>query len=169
MKFIVDQTLGGLAKWLRLCGFDTTQTRIRVQEPDSLPAPASDTTILTRQTVLARRTGRHDVLLVHADTPEDQLAEVIGHLNLDWQDFEPLKRCSRCNQLLVPVSGEAVRGRVPEYIYHQYRQFYECPHCQRVFWAGSHVAAINRQIKALQNQALTPSTLKNIEKKRREA
>ena len=24
MKFLVDQPLGGLAKWLRFCGFDAT-------------------------------------------------------------------------------------------------------------------------------------------------
>ncbi|MDD3581839.1 MAG: Mut7-C RNAse domain-containing protein [Desulfobacca sp.] len=149
MRFIVDQTLGGLAKWLRLCGFDTTQKLIRVQDPASLPAPDANTRILTRQTGLTDRYPRQDILVVTADHPEAQLAEVMARFNLAAADFKPLNRCSRCNQPLVAVSKDQVRGRVPEYVYQHQHQFYECPACHQVFWVGSHVAAICRRLQAL--------------------
>ncbi|MFP3867343.1 MAG: Mut7-C RNAse domain-containing protein [Desulfobacteraceae bacterium] len=156
MKFVVDQTLGGLAKWLRLCGFDATQKLIKVPDPDSLPSPEPNTWILTRQLTLARRSPRNDILVVQADDPEAQLAEVIASLNLPPEEFDPLNRCSRCNQPLAPVSKTQVRGRVPEHIYQQHHQFYECPSCRRVFWSGSHVAAICRRLQALIDQPRNP-------------
>ncbi|MBW1916463.1 MAG: Mut7-C RNAse domain-containing protein [Deltaproteobacteria bacterium] len=156
MRFIVDQTLGGLGKWLRLCGFDTDQKLIRVQDIDSLPSPEQDTYILTRQSALGRGSARNDILVVTADSPEAQLAEVITALRPPPDQFDPLKRCSRCNQLLVPVSREEVRGRVPEHIFQHHYQFFECPGCHRVFWAGSHVAAICRRLQALTDQRPGP-------------
>ena len=45
MKFLVDLPLGGLARWLRLCGFDADSRRF----PPNLSELAPDTYILTRQ------------------------------------------------------------------------------------------------------------------------
>lgn len=153
MKFVVDQTLGGLAKWLRFCGFDTTQKLIRSSDPASLPPPAPQTRILTRQTALAQGSKRPDLLVIRAETPEAQLAEVITRLHLSWQEIKPLQRCSRCNRPLVPVSREEVLGKVPEHIYHQHREFYKCPECRRIFWEGSHVAAICHRLRAIAPQS----------------
>ena len=37
MNFLVDQPLGGLAKWLRFCGFDATLMRLAPDKPGSWP------------------------------------------------------------------------------------------------------------------------------------
>jgi uncharacterized protein with PIN domain len=37
MKFLVDQPLGGLVKWLRFCGFDAILVRLTPDKPGSLP------------------------------------------------------------------------------------------------------------------------------------
>jgi uncharacterized protein len=142
MKFLVDLPLGGLAKWLRFCGFDAENRRLGAE----LPPPAPDTCILTRQESFKGLT-RADLVFVTAAEPEAQLQEVLGQLKISPRQIRPLSRCSRCNDRLLPVPQEQVQGRVPEHVFHYHDQFWECPGCHRVFWPGSHLPAI---LKTLQ-------------------
>jgi len=145
MKFLVDLPLGGLAKWLRFCGFDTTEVRLTPAAPETLPPPAPDTCILTRRQAFARL-ARPDLLILAAETPEAQLREVLGRLKIPRRRLDFLSRCSRCNDLLAPVDREQVLGLVPEYVFHTHRRFYECPRCHRLFWPGSHLQGIAKKI-----------------------
>jgi uncharacterized protein len=153
MKFVVDQTLGGLAKWLRLCGYDTAQLKLAGQDLASWPTPAEGTVILTRQVAVRGRTERGDLLIIKTDTPEAQLLEVFTRLKLSSRELQPLNRCSRCNQVLSPIAKELAWGRVPEYVLHKTTQFYECPSCRQLFWAGSHHDKILGKITKIGTQA----------------
>jgi len=143
MKFLLDLPLGGLAKWLRFCGFDADCQRLGA---DELPPPVPDTYILTRQEAL-KRLARPDLVFVSASAPEDQLQEVISLLKISSRQIKPLSRCSRCNDRLAPVPREQVQGRVPEHVFHYHDQFLECPKCHRLFWPGSHLPAIIRTLQ----------------------
>ena len=142
MKFLIDLSLGGLAKWLRFCGFDAETLRLG----SDLSPPAPDTCILTRQESL-KRLQRPDLLFIDADEPEAQLQEVLTALQISPRQIQPLSRCSRCNERLTPVPREQVQGRVPEHVFHYHEQFFECPRCLRVFWPGSHLPAILRTLQ----------------------
>jgi len=141
MKFLVDWPLGGLARWLRFCGFDAALVRLFPDKPGTWPPPQPRTHILTRQAA-ARRRQRPDLLVLAAPDPEGQLAEVMQRLGLSASHLKPLSRCSHCNDLLAPLSRELVQGRVPEHIFLHHRRFYECPRCRRVYWPGSHLQGI---------------------------
>ncbi|MCX5894058.1 MAG: hypothetical protein NTW80_14045 [Deltaproteobacteria bacterium] len=147
MKFLVDLPLGGLAKWLRFCGFDAENRRLGAE----LPPPVPDTYILTRQESF-KRLARPDLVLVNAAAPEAQLQEVLFHCKISPRQIQPLSRCSRCNEPLSPVPREQVQGRVPEHVFHHHDQFFECPRCRRVFWPGSHLPAIIRTLQASLNE-----------------
>jgi hypothetical protein len=155
MKFFVDQTLGRLIKWLRFLGFDVVPTRLTPQELERLPSPQRDTHILTRQTSLPAKFRRPDLIVLDSDRTEAQLAEICRRLQIAAESWEPLKRCSHCNQDLIPVPPERVEDRVPEYISQQHRRFFECPQCRRLFWEGSHQHRIRRRLQELQNQINT--------------
>ena len=142
MKFLVDLPLGGLAKWLRFCGFAAENRRLGGE----LPPPALDTFILTRQGTL-KRLNRPDLLFIAASDPEAQLREVLTALPISPRQLQPLSRCSRCNDRLAPIPREQVQGRVPEHVFHYHEQFFECPRCRRVFWPGSHLPAIVRTLQ----------------------
>jgi uncharacterized protein len=154
MKFLVDQTLGGLSKWLRLLGFDAVQIRLTPRE--NLPDPKRDSYILTRQTSLPTQLGRSDLVILEFDRPEEQLTEICRRLHLSPETWEPLQRCSTCNQILVLRSFEYVEGKLPDYISQKHQQFFECPQCRRVFWEGSHQRRIRRRLQELQNHMNTP-------------
>jgi uncharacterized protein with PIN domain len=146
MKFLVDQPLGGLARWLRFCGFDATLLRLAADKPGTWPPPQPRTHILTRQAA-ARRLKRPDLLVLAAPDPEAQLAEVLQRLRLSARHLKPLSRCSHCNDSLAPLGRELAQGRVPEHIFLHHRRFYECPRCHRVYWPGSHLQGITGALR----------------------
>jgi uncharacterized protein len=159
MQFLVDQPLGGLAKWLRFLGFDAPLVRLNPDEPGSWPPPSPQTRILTRQAA-CQRLKRPDLLLLAANEPEAQLTEVIRALQLAPPDFKPLTRCRHCNDLLAPIQRELVRGRVPEHVFLHHRRFYQCPRCHRVYWPGSHLRGISltlrEQLQPPENRGADP-------------
>lgn len=142
MKFLVDLPLGGLAKWLRFCGFDADCRRLGPE----LPPPAPETFILTRQESL-KKLKRVDLLFISAAEPEAQLQEVLRVLGIPPRQIKPLSRCSRCNEPLKAILREQAQGRVPEHVFHYHEQFWECPRCLRLFWPGSHLSAILRTLQ----------------------
>ncbi len=143
MKFVVDASLGGLARWLRFGGFDAQVERL---SSATLPAPAPGTFILTRQSALARL-NRPDLLVVAANAPEAQLAEVLKKLKISREQLNPLSRCSRCNAPLLPTSRTQVQGLVPEHVFLTQKEFYQCPQCGRLFWPGSHLEKIVKKLE----------------------
>ena len=146
MKFLVDQPLGGLAKWLRFCGFDATLVRLAPDKPGSWPPPSPGTHILTRQAP-CQRLKRPDLLILAAPDPEGQLQEVLRRLDLSARDLKPLTRCRHCNDPLAPLDRDLVQGRVSEHVFLHHRRFFECPRCHRVYWPGSHIKGITGTLR----------------------
>jgi uncharacterized protein len=146
MKFLVDWPLGGLAKWLRFCGFDATVLRLEPGKPDTWPPPRPQTHILTRQQA-CQRLARPDLLILAALTPATQLEEVLQRLHISPRQLKPLSRCSHCNDLLIPLERNLAQGRVPEHVFYAHHRFFECPRCHRVYWAGSHLSGISSTLR----------------------
>jgi uncharacterized protein with PIN domain len=146
MKFLVDQPLGGLAKWLRFCGFDATLVRLVPDQPQTWPPPRPKTHILTKQ-ASCERLKRPDLLVLTGAQPDAQLEEVIQRLRISASQLHPLSRCSHCNAPLVWLDRDLVQGRVPEHVFLYHRQFSECPRCHRVYWPGSHIRGITGTLR----------------------
>lgn len=151
MRFLVDLPLGGLARWLRLCGLDATVTSFSAQRTD-LPAPAPETYLVTRQAGY-RHLQRDDLLVLAANDPEGQLAEVFRRLNLSRRNLAPLSRCGECNDLLAPVPRETALEVVPDHVFHTQAEFFQCPRCGRIYWPGSHPARITAKLEEVLAEA----------------
>ncbi len=138
MQFIADVMLGRLAKRMRLLGIDVRYERAIDDNEILRIALAEDRVILTRDHGLAARplAARH-VLIVHDDV-EQQLEQVFSALP-GARDSSPLTRCSCCNELLVPLPREEARDLVPGFVYDHSDLFLFCPHCDKVYWEGTHV------------------------------
>lgn len=148
MRFLLDQPLGGLAKWLRLCGLDAQVMNFSPGRGVGLPPPVSGVFILTRQ-AKHRHLRRDDVLGLAANEPEGQLLEVFRRLKLSRRDLAPLSRCGECNVPLTPVSRETAQGLVPDHVFHTQAEFFQCPRCGRLYWPGSHPARITAHLERL--------------------
>jgi len=150
MKFLVDLQLGGLAKWLRFCGFDAQL--LSPGPSPALPPPSPGTFILTRQSKRTLR-NRPDLVIITALDLQEQLEEVIRRLGVTLKDLAPLSRCGRCNDRLIPVPRDQVVGLAPEHIFHTHQDFHQCPRCRQVFWPGSHLKGISGKLKEMWDKA----------------
>ena len=150
LRFIVDNNVGKLVKWLRIMGYDT---RFFDGSDDSelvATALAEGRVILTRDTQIMRRrvvtSGRLKAVLLQSDEPERQMHQVMDILNLDCR-FRPFSICLECNQPLVERSREQVKDLVPPYVFQTQSQYMECSACHRIYWKGTHWQVMTRKLE----------------------
>jgi uncharacterized protein len=137
--FVADATLGKLARYLRLAGFDTLLD-IHTPSAGRLSALAhGHRTILTRSHEVHRRLGATIPLIyICANEPSAQARQVVTELSLQPEQLRPMTRCSVCNHVLVRQSKVATQGQIPDYVWQQHPEFNACPQCHRIYWPGSH-------------------------------
>lgn len=149
-RFIADQNVGKLAKWLRMMGYDTT---IFQGEDDSRLvriAMDEDRVILTRDTHIIRRrvakNGLLKVIQIESDEPGAQVREVVRALKLEYPSHA-FTLCLECNQPLQARSKQNVKDRVPPYVFQTQSHYVECPACHRIYWRGTHWAAMTKKLE----------------------
>ncbi len=138
MKFVLDPALGKLAKWLRILGHDAIYWRGDQKGLIELAERENRVIITKTRKILQEAQGRLTVFFVTENNPFLQLKEVIGGLKLKVKPEDLFSRCLICNEKLISISPENVKGRVPDYVYRTQGSFSECPKCRRVFWGGTH-------------------------------
>ncbi|MBI2287605.1 MAG: Mut7-C RNAse domain-containing protein [Chloroflexi bacterium] len=150
LKFIVDNNVGKLAKWLRMMGYDTLFFNGHDDSELVAAALAEDRVVLTRDTrIMERRVvtnGRLKAMLIQSDQPEEQKKQVIEALNLNPR-LKPFTICLECNQPLVARDKQEVKDLVPPYVFQTRNQYMECPVCHRIYWQGTHWRAMTRELK----------------------
>ncbi len=152
LKFIVDNNVGKLARWLRMMGYDSLFFSGSDDSQMITSALAEGRVILTRDTQIMKRRvvtdGRLKAVLIKSDVPELQMRQVIGTLNLDCQ-CRLFTMCLECNQPLEEKSKQWVKDLVPPYVFQTQSQYMECPNCHRIYWRGSHWEAMTKRLDKL--------------------
>lgn len=136
-RFLADAHLGGLARRLRLLGFDTELAR---DAPDRSLAHLADgdgRIVLSRDRELLKHRRVARGRYVRARTTEEQLREVVAHFGLR-EGIRPFSRCLECNALLRPAERGDIAGRLPPRVAAEQTEFTLCTGCGRVYWPGSH-------------------------------
>jgi uncharacterized protein with PIN domain len=136
-RFIADAHLGGLARLLRMLGFDTLYDNA-LQDAEIRRVAASDArTVLTRdRDLLICRDVTHGCY-VHELKAEAQLREVAERLQLASL-ARPFTRCLHDNHRLEPITKADVLERLPPRVAARHETFRHCPACDRVYWPGDH-------------------------------
>ncbi len=136
-RFIADAQLGGLARRLRMLGFDTLYDNHLPDDEIRRRAAAEHRTILTRdRQLLICRDVTHGCY-VHALKPPEQLREIVERLQLGGK-ARPFTRCLCCNVPLQAVDKAAVLDRLPPAVARGQTQFRRCAACDRIYWPGDH-------------------------------
>jgi uncharacterized protein with PIN domain len=145
-RFAVDASLGRLAKHLRLMGFDAAHqdvadamTFFRRSGPHRIA--------LTRIRRLCGRLPAHKWLYIGLNDPDDQVVAVLTAFKIESEDLRPFSRCIGCNRAVEPLDRDAVRGRVPAYVWQTQFHFSGCPDCHRVYWPGSHTLRYHEKLR----------------------
>ena len=137
LRFIADSHLGGLARFLRMLGFDTLYSNNYHDREIREMAREESRVILTRDRDLLRCRDVTHGCFVHERKPEQQIAEIVRRLQLE-RDARPFTLCLECNVPLHPIEKSAVVDRVPPNARRYYNRFSICPNCNGIFWEGSH-------------------------------
>jgi len=147
-RFLAADNLGRLVRYLRALGLDVA-VAAGLSEAETIARARTEQRILltASRDMLKRREVSHGVL-VRPGPLASQVRAILARLDL-WNDLVPFSRCLLCNVLLEPMSPEAAAGRVPPRVRAAHTRFAHCPACGRVFWKGSHHAALRRFISAL--------------------
>lgn len=150
-RFLADQMLGRLAKWLRLLGYDTRYVT-GLDDADILDLAESEgRTILTRDTLLIRRKRCRNYIFIRSDHWREQLKQV--YLDAGLNCDSALTICALCNSPLSPVDRRAVESLVPPYVYATQEKFSRCENCSRVFWSATHVSRILNELTDMEEES----------------
>ncbi|MDX1366642.1 Mut7-C RNAse domain-containing protein [Pseudomonas sp.] len=137
LRFIADAHLGGLARLLRMAGFDTLYDNA-FDDPEIAEIAAREGRIvLTRDRELLKRRLIDHGCYVRAHKPALQVRELFQRLDLAGSAC-PFSLCLHCNLPLRPIDQEEAREHLPSRIGYSYSRFMYCDKCRRLFWEGTH-------------------------------
>jgi uncharacterized protein len=133
-RFLVDQMMLRLGRWLRLVGKDVANAGEADDRTLVQRSRLENRTLITRDRNLAElcRIAGVDCILVNSNRLHDQMKEM-ARIGIKLQ-LNP-QRCTICNGTL----REAVRwidnenGHFPNM-----EKTWECEDCGKLYWAGSH-------------------------------
>ncbi len=136
--FAADRTLGKLAKWLRILGFDTI-FESDISNKTFYEHLEQERVLLTRITKIRDRLDVNRLVFIEADNVHEQLRQVLSELAITHKDIRMFSICLHCNSPIVGVNKQAIFGRVPDYIWETHDEFSTCRLCERIYWSGSHM------------------------------
>lgn len=146
MKFICDEMLRGLARWLRIAGYDTEIAR--EGEPDRELIERARTTgrlLITRDNKLMEfRNAADTVLLLNCSGIDDCARALKTITPISWL-HKPFSRCLICNTSLAKIDNDPgipvpddVRGST----------LLQCENCKRIYWSGGHVRRMRKKLES---------------------
>lgn len=152
-RFIADAQLGGMAKYLRMLGFDTLYENGYTDAEVARISADEQRIVVTRDRALLMHKLISHGCYVRGTRPRQQLEEIVSRLDL-YRAIKPFSRCLRCNRMLEPVAKEAIRDRLPPRSAPFYRRFWICDQCDRIYWEGSHWRRMEQIIGDLVRRAM---------------
>lgn len=134
-KYVAEQELGRLTRWLRLLGIDVEyMKRKRNLEGDSFPEERK--VITKRQDPSLKYFVR-----IEADRVSSQVKEFLEKEGIVLFEKDFFTRCSLCNSPLRETGKEeALSFSVPEFILLSTKRFLVCDLCGKAYWPGTHRA-----------------------------
>jgi len=147
-RFIADAHLGGLARLLRMTGFDTLYANAWPDDEIVRLARDGHRVVLTRDRALLMRRDITHGCYVHAQRSAQQAREILDRLDLRGA-ARPFTRCLACNAPLRALGETEVPAGIPQAVLDRHHRFNACPGCGRVFWEGSHWERMRRTVDEL--------------------
>lgn len=152
MKFVLDNTVGKLARLLRMAGFDTAYVAEDGTTPVIAISRAEQRLIVSRNSRYAEMTLAADFFHIESDRPEEQLEALLDALGLDLIEAHFLSRCLECNEPLEHIDKQEVAGQVWPYVWKTQDIFHRCHGCGRIYWPATHVAAMQSRLLTVKRE-----------------
>ena len=161
-RFILDNHLGKLARYLRMLGCDALYQNDLDDECLAMLSAEQNRILLTRDRRLLMRKIVTQGYCLRSLDPDVQVIEVVNRYALiNWT--QPLKRCLVCNEILYHVDKQAIIDQLEPLTTQYYEKFKICPNCSRIYWKGSHYEKMMMKISLWAGLTAMPEHFTNSE------
>jgi uncharacterized protein with PIN domain len=156
LRFLCDEMLRDVGRWLRAAGYDTVIAAGGLPDRALAALCAGEhRVLLTKDRRLAATVGgTAPTMLVPGDGVDEAARASRIAFDIDWL-HAPFTRCIVDNRPLAaaPPSSSTL---VPEQSRTAGGPLRVCPACGRLYWPGSHVRRMQRRLIAWQREANAP-------------
>jgi uncharacterized protein with PIN domain len=151
MRFLVDGMLGGLARWLRILGYEARYDASAMDNNLLTIASEENMVLLTRDKELHQRAVAKKIVsvLVVGETEEERLAQMARAFGLRLETNMAETRCPECGARLIEKSKSDLADKALEESLKIHNQFWKCANqgCGKVYWVGSHWKQIRQTLE----------------------
>ncbi len=151
MRFLADEMMKNVAKWLRLLGYDTEF--FSGNDTDLLKeAKKSGRVLLTKDEELGGRARKAGIefLLLKQEGLEEDLAIIMEKYGLET-GFPEKTRCPDCNGKLEGRECASLEG-IPADVVEEKRRCWKCTGCGKNYWEGGHWINIKKVLEEIEKQ-----------------
>jgi uncharacterized protein with PIN domain len=149
-RFLCDEMLGQLCRYLRAAGYDTLlannghQDRVLLQQCHD-----EGRFFLTQDQLIREHKAARNIALILPQGNADELAALLSaHFQLDWLSHA-FTRCLVDNSMLLAADAASVAS-VPLDAVRPNEPLTVCPACGRVYWRGSHYKRMRARLAGWQ-------------------
>jgi len=148
-RFILDVHLGGLARYLRMAGFDVLYNNEDWGDKYIADRGGEEERIvLTRDVGLLKRSSVVYGYYIRKKNSYEQFEEITERYQLK-EDFEPFTRCIKCNGIIRDVAKEEIADLLEAGTRKEYNEFWQCGSCQQIYWKGTHYEKMLKLIQQM--------------------
>lgn len=145
LAFFADSMHGSLARKLRIFGLDTTYNRSICDDLILRQCDEEGRILLTSDIELFARSikKRINAVLLQGHSDKENLIKIFRECKIKGILFDSGRaRCPLCNRELEKKKPADLIGEIPPKSSSLSSSFYQCRGCQKVYWDGSHKAAL---------------------------
>ena len=141
-----------LGHWLRAAGYD-----VLIAEEGESDRSLYQRAIREKRLLISRdrkmaefRHADEHIFVLNGNQLSDCVAEVSERLEIDWH-YHPFSRCLVCNTPLVRATREQFET-LPQGVSDSVNRAFYCPHCDQLFWEGSHIRRMRATLENFANK-----------------
>jgi uncharacterized protein len=155
IRFLCDEQLGKLSRWLRVIGLDSEYKKKIEDDELVLRGTKEERVILTRDTRLKEKFQGPKIILLEENYPALQLKEVVS-LFSDRISIKVFSRCVACNGEIKKVEKSALEGKVPPFVFRTQKSFTMCESCGKYYWKATHKERVESQLLDILGELYKP-------------
>ncbi|MBN1897550.1 MAG: Mut7-C RNAse domain-containing protein [Spirochaetes bacterium] len=156
MNFICDNNLGKLVRLLRMAGFDTAEDLSHSYEQMIKQSLEENRVLITRDSKLINKINKEKLKIsyvkIHSARADEQMKQVLKECKAEIPFDKLFTRCTLCNAGIIPIEKEKVKGKIPRHAFEVQEEFWICPECQHLYWAGTHWARITKRFREISKE-----------------
>ena len=157
LRFVLDGMLGGLARWLRMLGYEAEYDPQMSDDMLLQMSLSKGVILLTGDQELHERAEKRSVdsILVQGQTESERLAQLAKDAGISLAIDMATTRCPVCGSQLKQIERSEASRTVPAASLKLYDMFWKCTgsECGKTYWIGSHWKKIRETLDEAQKIA----------------